>query len=83
MGLLKRSVPYRLTGLAVRVLRPEADVPATFTIASGAVIFPLCRAAEARSAWWVGGSRLLALFLLSLLPTAFFVLGSAERDAAR
>jgi glycerol-3-phosphate O-acyltransferase / dihydroxyacetone phosphate acyltransferase len=78
-GLLNHFVPYRLTGLAVRFLRPEADVLATYKVASGAVIFPLCWAAEGWTAWWLGGSRLLVLFLLSLLPTAFFALGSAER----
>ena len=58
----------------VRWLRPDLDDEATYKITAGVVLFPLCWLAEGWAAWRLGSGWLLALFVLSLAPTAFFAL---------
>ena len=72
-------LPYKLTALAVRALRPEEDVLATYKVMAGLVLYPAAWALEAWAAWRLGGSSLLAVFLLSLLPAGFFALAWTER----
>lgn len=80
-GLVNHLAPYQLTRLAVRLLRAEADVEATFKILAGLVLYPLCWLAEGWLAWRLGGGALLALFAASLAPTGFFALTWWERWA--
>jgi glycerol-3-phosphate O-acyltransferase/dihydroxyacetone phosphate acyltransferase len=78
-GLVNHIVPYQAIGLAVRALKPEPDVLATYKVVIGILVFPVCWALEGWTAWRLGGSPLLVLFLVSLLPTAFFALSWTER----
>jgi 1-acyl-sn-glycerol-3-phosphate acyltransferase len=77
-GLGSHAVPYWLTGAAVKPLRPEPDVEATYKLAAGVVIYPLAWIAEGWLLWrWGGG--LLALFVVLLIPGGFFALAWSER----
>lgn len=78
-GVVNHFVPYQATALAVRAIGPEADVLATYKVVAGVVLFPLCWALEGWTAWRLGGGRLLAVLLISLLPTGFFALSWTER----
>jgi glycerol-3-phosphate O-acyltransferase/dihydroxyacetone phosphate acyltransferase len=78
-GVLNHVVPYQATSLAVSAIKPEADVLATYKVAAGLVLFPLCWALEGFTAWRLGGGALLAVFLIALLPTGFFALSWTER----
>jgi 1-acyl-sn-glycerol-3-phosphate acyltransferase len=78
-GVVSHIVPYRLIGLAVSAIKPEADVLATYKVVAGLVLFPLCWGLEGWIAWRLGGGPLLAVFLIALLPTGFFALSWTER----
>jgi len=78
-GLVSHALPYGVTALVVRALKPEADVEATYKVAVGLVLYPVCWALEGRVMWWVGGGWLFLGFLLSLLPTGFFALSWTAR----
>ena len=78
-GVVNHVLPYALTALAVRALRPPADVEATYKVVVGCALYPLGWALEGWTAWRLGGAWLLAIFLLSLLPTGFFALSWTER----
>ncbi len=78
-GLVNHVVPYEATALVVRLLKPEPDVLATYKVLVGILVFPVSWALEGWTAWRLGGGPLLALFLVSLLPTAFFALSWTER----
>lgn len=78
-GVLNHIVPYQATALAVRAIKPEADVLATYKVVAGLALFPLCWALEGWIAWRLGGGRLLAVFLIALLPAGFFALSWTER----
>jgi glycerol-3-phosphate O-acyltransferase / dihydroxyacetone phosphate acyltransferase len=78
-GLVNHVVPYQATALVVRLLKPEPDVLATYKVLVGILVFPVCWALEGWTAWRLGGGPLLVLFLVSLLPTAFFALSWTER----
>ncbi|HSE93396.1 MAG TPA: hypothetical protein VLF19_08825, partial [Methylomirabilota bacterium] len=57
----------------------EPDEEATYGIAAATVFYPLCWAAEAWLAWRLGSGLALAVFLVALLPSAFFALGWRDR----
>jgi len=78
-GLINHALPYGITALVVRALKPEADVEATYKVAVGLVLYPVCWAIEGWGLWRVAGERLLLVFLLSLLPTGFFALSWTAR----
>ena len=78
-GIVNHVVPYQATALAVRVLKPEPDVLATYKVVVGLVLFPLGWAVEGWTAWRLGGGSVLGAFLVSLLPTGFFALSWTER----
>jgi glycerol-3-phosphate O-acyltransferase/dihydroxyacetone phosphate acyltransferase len=78
-GVVAHLVPYQATRLAVRLLRPEPDVVATYKILAGLALYPPGWALEAWLAWRLGGGPGLALFLGLLLPTGFFALSWWER----
>ena len=78
-GVLNHIVPYQATALAVRAIKPEADVLATYEVVAGLALFPLCWTLEGWIAWRLGGGPLLAVFLIALLPTGFFALSWTER----
>ena len=78
-GLGSHAVPYWLTGRAVKLLRPEPDVEATYKLVAGIVIYPLAWIAEGWLLWhWAGGGP-LALFVVLLIPGGFFALAWSER----
>jgi 1-acyl-sn-glycerol-3-phosphate acyltransferase len=81
LGLVVHGLPYELIRLAVRLLRPEPDVEATYKILGGVVIYPLGWAVEGWLVWRLGGWLALVLFVLLLLPTGFFALTWWERLA--
>jgi len=78
-GVVNHIIPYRATALAMRAIKPDADVLATYKVAAGFVLFPLCWTVEAFAAWRLGGGPLLGVFLVSLVPTGFFALSWTER----
>ena len=77
-GVVNHVVPYQATALAVRALKPEPDVLATYKVVVGLLLFPLGWALEGWIAWRLGGGTVLGAFLVSLLPTGFFALSWAE-----
>jgi 1-acyl-sn-glycerol-3-phosphate acyltransferase len=78
-GVLSHVLPYQATRLVVTAIKPEADVLATYKVASGLALFPLCWALEGFAAWRLGGGALLAVFFIALLPAGFFALSWTER----
>ena len=78
-GIANHLIPYQLTALGVRLVRPEPNVEATLKMCGGMLLFPLCWIGEGWTAWRLGGGWLLALFIASLLPTGFFALTWRER----
>jgi len=78
-GLVTHLPPYWLTWAVVRLLRPEADVEATYKLIAGVVFYPLAWIGEGWLAWRAGGGWLLGLFGLLLVPGGFFALAWAER----
>jgi hypothetical protein len=73
-GLAAHAVPYRLTGVVLRWRRPEADMVATETLATAALVYPLCWAVETWIVGWLAGTSACVVFLLALIPTGFFAL---------
>jgi glycerol-3-phosphate O-acyltransferase/dihydroxyacetone phosphate acyltransferase len=80
-GVALHAAPYQATALAVRLLRPEADVAATYKIVAGLVLYPLAWAGTAWLAWAAGGAGLATAVLVALLPTGFLALGWQARLA--
>jgi 1-acyl-sn-glycerol-3-phosphate acyltransferase len=78
-GIASHALPYGLTALAVRLVRPDADVEATSKLAAGLFLYPLAWIAEGWLAVRLGGGGLLALFAALLVPSGFFALGWSER----
>jgi 1-acyl-sn-glycerol-3-phosphate acyltransferase len=78
-GLAAHLAPYWLTWAAVRLLRPEPDVEATYKLVAGVVLYPLAWVGEGWLLWRWGGGGVLALFVALLLPAGFFALAWAER----
>jgi glycerol-3-phosphate O-acyltransferase / dihydroxyacetone phosphate acyltransferase len=78
-GLASHLLPYWLTWVAARLLRPEPDVEATTKLVAGLVLYPLTWIAEGWLCGRVGGSGLLTLFALLLIPGGFFALAWSER----
>jgi len=78
-GLVNHALPYGVTALVVPALKPEADVEATYKVAVGLGLYPVCWALEGWAIWWMGGGWLFLVFLLSLLPTGFFALSWTAR----
>lgn len=79
VGVALHVVPYQLTRVAVRLGRPTGDVAATYKLAAGLVLYPLCWLGEGWLAWHVGGGWGLALFAGLLVPGGFFALAWWER----
>ena len=78
-GLASHAVPYWLTWVAAKLLRPEPDVEATYKLVAGVVMYPLAWIAEGWLLWRWGGGWPLALFVVLLLPGGFFALAWSER----
>jgi 1-acyl-sn-glycerol-3-phosphate acyltransferase len=81
LGLVIHVLPYQLTWLVVRTLRPDPDAEATYKIVAGVVLYPLGWAVEGWLVWRLGGGLALVLFVLLLAPTGFFALTWWERLA--
>lgn len=81
VGLVLHGLPYWLTRLVVRLGRPSRDAEATYKLAAGVVLYPVCWLAEAWLAWRAGGGWALALYAVVLLPAGFFALAWWERLA--
>ena len=78
-GLASHAVPYWLTWVAARLLRPEPDVEATYKLVAGIVLYPLAWIAEGWLLWRLAGGWPLALFVVLLIPGGFFALAWSER----
>ena len=78
-GLATHLPPYWLTWAAMRLLRPEADVEATYKLVAGVVLYPVAWIVEGWVAWRLGGGWVLALFVGLLAPGGFFALAWSER----
>jgi 1-acyl-sn-glycerol-3-phosphate acyltransferase len=78
-GLIVHALPYQLTRLAVRRLRPDSDTEATYKLVTALVFYPVAWAIEAMLAWRRGGLAGLGFFLVALGPGGFFALASWER----
>ena len=78
-GLASHAVPYWLTWVAAKRLRPEADVEAIYKLVVGVVIYPLVWIAEGWLLWRGGGGWPFALFVVLLIPGGFFALAWSER----
>jgi len=78
-GLATHLPPYSLTSAAMRRLRPEADVEATYKLVAGVVLYPVAWIVEGWVAWRLGGGWVLALFVGLLAPGGFFALAWSER----
>lgn len=78
-GLATHLPPYWLTWAAMRLLRPEADVEATYKLVAGVVLYPLAWIVEAWLVRRIGGGWVLALFVVLLAPGGFFALAWSER----
>jgi glycerol-3-phosphate O-acyltransferase/dihydroxyacetone phosphate acyltransferase len=78
-GLASHAVPYWLTWVVAKLLRPEPDVEATYKLVAGVVMYPLAWIAEGWLLWRWGGGWPLALFVALLLPGGFFALAWSER----
>src|SRR5262249_23651008 len=81
LGLVVHGLAYELIRLAVRLLRPEPDVEASYNILGGVVLYRRGGAVEGWLVWRLGGWLALVLFVLLLLPTGFFALTWWERLA--
>ena len=55
LGLVVVAVPFLGLRLAVRALKPEQDIEATYKLLGGLVLFPLWSLGIAVLAWWKGG----------------------------
>jgi len=83
-GIVNHVVPYQLTALVIRALRPDADVESTYKVVVGVALYPLCWALQGWLAWRLLGGLALAVFVVSLLPTGFFALSwTARLDRVR
>ena len=78
-GLATHLPPYGLTWAAMRLLRPEADVEATYKLVAGVVLYPLAWIIEGWLLWRLGNGWLLGLFVVLLAPGGFFALAWSER----
>ncbi len=78
-GLASHAVPYWLTWVVAKLLRPEPDVEATYKLVAGVVMYPLAWIAEGWLLWRWGGGWPLALFVALLLPGGLFALAWSER----
>jgi 1-acyl-sn-glycerol-3-phosphate acyltransferase len=80
-GFANHAVRYQLTAVAVRLLRPERDMEATYKLGVGLVLYPVAWCAEGWFVWRLTGPLGLAVFLVSLVPTGFFALAWQARLA--
>ena len=78
-GVVNHVLPYWLTAVAVKAMDTEADVESTYKVIVGLVLYPLCWTLEGWVVWRFGGGGVLAVFVLSLLPTGFFALSWTQR----
>jgi glycerol-3-phosphate O-acyltransferase/dihydroxyacetone phosphate acyltransferase len=78
IGIILHVVPYQLTAVVVRLLQRTDEEEATDKIAAGLLLFPLAWTVEGYIAWQLGGGRMLALFLVALVPAGFFALAWRE-----
>jgi 1-acyl-sn-glycerol-3-phosphate acyltransferase len=79
LGIALHIAPYQLTALAVRILRPDADVEATYKIFAAVVLYPLAWAWEAWLAGRVAGVVGVVVLLVALVPAGFFALTWRDR----
>jgi hypothetical protein len=78
-GIVLHGLPYRLTALAVTLSRPDPDVIATYKVLAGAILYPLCWAAETWAAWRLGGVPFMLLVAGTLVPAGALALAWQAR----
>jgi glycerol-3-phosphate O-acyltransferase/dihydroxyacetone phosphate acyltransferase len=78
-GMVNHAIPYQLTKVVSRLMRPVADREATYKVFVGIVAYPLCWAVQSWLVWRLGGGWLLGIFIASLVPTGLFALTWRER----
>jgi glycerol-3-phosphate O-acyltransferase / dihydroxyacetone phosphate acyltransferase len=78
-GMVCHCLPYWLTGRAVRWIGATAEEEATDKMAAGAVIYPVCWAAEGWLTWRMAGLEAVLVFALVLLPSGLLALAWWER----
>ena len=78
-GLASHLLPYTLTALCTRLIKPEPDEEATYKIIGSVALYPLCWLAEGWLAWRLGRGPLLGLFVVLLVPTGFFTVAWRDR----
>jgi hypothetical protein len=78
-GLVVHALPYQLTALVTRLVRPSTDTEATFKIFAGLVLYPLCWITEGWLVWRLGGPWRLAVFIVMVFPTGVLALTWRER----
>ena len=78
-GIASHFLPYELTSLVVRALRPQPDEEATFKMAASVILYPVCWLAEGYLVWRLGGPWLLGLFAGLLAPGGFFAIAWRDR----
>jgi len=78
-GIASHFLPYELTSLVVRALRPEPDEEATFKMVASVILYPVCWLAEGYLVWRLGGPWLLGLFAALLAPGGFFAIAWRDR----
>jgi glycerol-3-phosphate O-acyltransferase / dihydroxyacetone phosphate acyltransferase len=78
-GIASHFLPYELTSLVVRALRPEPDEEATFKMVASVILYPVCWLAEGYLVWRLGGPWLLGFFAALLAPGGFFAISWRDR----
>ncbi len=79
LGMIIHGLGYRATTMAVRALRPDPDVSATYQLLGGLLLFPLSWIAEAIVLAWAFGPWSVWLFVIGLVPTGFYALSWQDR----
>ena len=72
-------MPYNIVRWAIRLVRPEPDVEATYKIAGGLVVYLVCWVVEGWILGRLAGAWAVGLFVALLGPSGFFALGWTDR----
>ena len=79
LGIALHVLPYKLTGVGVKLLKATDEEEATDKIAIGLLLHPLFWILETWAAFHWGGRWAAAALLVMLFPSAFFALSWRDR----